>query len=283
MNYLIEYSIFNPENQQDKFTGRVSLYSLGKSSETNSKNLKVNSNISEKLKTFVTYQDFTALSSADTITFINDFIKNCNESDTSLKTGLRLFPNNEVKYPFFYRPDKTFYDLMTTPSGSSATTINLTSIYAGIKLNPAIQSGFNLVYAKDKTGTPTDCKTTTVVSQETVVQSHTVASLGSDKIYLLSHNSQIPGKGKINFDDTLCGIPSDVFTQQIDKKTSSLVRGEELLELLNLIVKFLVSHTHAFPGYPPVKKTFTGIESQKILSEMQNAVNKILNKDIKLN
>lgn len=284
VNYLIEYSIFNPENLLDKFTGRVSLYSLGRGTETNTKNLTVNSNIPEKLQTFVTYQDFDALSSADTITFINDFIKNCNESDVSVKTGLRLFPNNETKFPFFYRPDKSFYDLMTSPAtGSTATTVNLTAIYSGIKLNPAIQSGFNLVYSKDKTGTPTDTKTQTFTPQETVVQSNTVAALGGDKIYLLSQNSQIPGKGKINFDDTLYGISTDVFTQQIEKKTSSLVRGEELLELLNLIVKFLVEHTHAFPGKPPVGVTYNQLSSQQVLTAMQNAVNKILNKDIKIN
>jgi hypothetical protein len=62
-----------------------------------------------------------------------------------------------------------------------------------------------------------------------------------------------------------------------------MVRGEELLELINLIVKFLVTHTHAYPGLPPVPVTQEGTNTQTILTELNNAVNKILSKNIRLN
>lgn len=62
-----------------------------------------------------------------------------------------------------------------------------------------------------------------------------------------------------------------------------MVRGEELLELINLIVRFLVTHTHAYPGLPPVPVTQDGTSTQSILSELQNAVNKILNGNIRVN
>jgi len=62
-----------------------------------------------------------------------------------------------------------------------------------------------------------------------------------------------------------------------------MVRGEELLELINLIVRFLVTHTHAYPGLAPVPTTEDGSTTQSINTEMQNAVNKILNKNIRLN
>jgi len=62
-----------------------------------------------------------------------------------------------------------------------------------------------------------------------------------------------------------------------------MVRGEELIELLNLIVRFLLTHTHAFPGMPPVPITQDGSTAQKLLTEMQNALNKVLNKDIRIN
>lgn len=112
--------------------------------------------------------------------------------------------------------------------------------------------------------------------------SNTKAALGGDKVYLLSHNSQIPGKGKINFDDTLYGIGIEKFAE-IESKTSSSVRGEELLELINLIVRFLITHTHAYPGLPPIPITQDGSSSRIILTELQNAVNKILNSNIRLN
>jgi hypothetical protein len=62
-----------------------------------------------------------------------------------------------------------------------------------------------------------------------------------------------------------------------------MVRGEELLELINLIVKFLITHTHAYPNLPPVEITQEGTSTTDILNEMQNAVKKILNSNIRLN
>jgi len=62
-----------------------------------------------------------------------------------------------------------------------------------------------------------------------------------------------------------------------------MVRGEELLELLNLIVRFLSTHTHAFPGLPPVPVSQDGSSVTSMLSAMQNAVNTILNQNIRLN
>ena len=90
-------------------------------------------------------------------------------------------------------------------------------------------------------------------------------------------------KEKINFADTIYGIPLSAFTDEIRVKTSSLVRGEELLELINLIVRFLLTHTHAYPGLPPVDITEDGISSDDILTEIQKAATKILNSNIRLN
>jgi hypothetical protein len=62
-----------------------------------------------------------------------------------------------------------------------------------------------------------------------------------------------------------------------------MVRGEELMELINLIVRFLITHTHAFPGLPPLPVGYDGSTSTAILTELQNAANKILNANIRLN
>jgi hypothetical protein len=65
--------------------------------------------------------------------------------------------------------------------------------------------------------------------------------------------------------------------------TSSLVRGEELLELINLIVRFLITHAHPFPGLPPVSVTEDGSTINNLLSELSLATKKILNKKIRMN
>jgi hypothetical protein len=287
--YLIEWVIINPENTQDKFSGSVYLYQLKPNVTVNSEFLTVDSEISENLKKLVAIESFTMLSKTDTIKFINDFIKQCNDTDVT-KSGVRLFNDNDAanKFPIYYRPNIIMYSKLnpSTPLGSSATPIevsNISDIYRGVKLNPALRGGANLIYKKDTVGYPTTPTKLVVPQQKYVNQESSYGALGSDILFLVSHNSQIPGKGKINFDDTLYGISPEKFTNELLPKTSSMVRGEELLELINLIVKFLVTHTHAYPGLPPVPVTQDGSNIQAILTELNDAVNKILSKNIRLN
>ena len=140
-----------------------------------------------------------------------------------------------------------------------------------------------MIYSKNNLETVATPKRKIVDNSTYVPQQATYSALGGDKVFLLSHNSAIPSKGKINFDNTLYGITPEQYGDEIVPKTSSMVRGEELMELINLIVRFLVTHTHAYPGLPPVPITQDGTKAQSILSELQNAVNKILNGNIRLN
>lgn len=277
--YLIEYNILNPENTQDKFTGSVVLYQLKPDITINSNNIGVDSKIGENLKTIVTSEDFMALTKLETINYINSFIKNCNDKNVS-KKGVKLFFGNE-KFPIYYRPSSNFYSKLS--GQPSVEQKNLSEIFKGIKLNPAVAGGYGLIYAKNKLGSPTNPKISNIKQVKYVPKPGVYGALGSDKIFLLSHLSAIPGKGKINFDDTLYGITQEKFADEIIPKTSSFVRGEELLELINLIVRFLITHTHAYPGLPPVPVTQDGTNSADILNELQNAVNKILNTNIRLN
>jgi hypothetical protein len=287
--YLIEWVVINPENTQDKFSGSVYLYQLKPSFQVNTKFISVDSEISENSKKLVAIESFAMLSKTETIKFINNFIKTCNETDVT-KSGVRLFNDNNAdnKFPIFYRPSPLMYSKLnpSTPLGSSATPIevsNISDIYKGIKLDPSLRGGYGLIYTKGKVGFPSTPKKFVVPQQKYVNQEASYGALGSDTLFLVSHNSQIPGKGKINFDDTLYGISPEKFTNELLPKTSSMVRGEELLELINLIVKFLVTHTHAYPGLPPVPVTQEGTNAQSILTELNNAVNKILSKNIRLN
>ena len=237
----------------------------------------------------VALQSFSLLSLDETIKFINNFIKTCNTKNVTT-SGTKLFPdnNNSTKFPIFYRPNNLMYNKLnpSTTEGSGASNIvvkNISDINKGIKLSPAIKGGSGLIYTKNKVGTPKTPVKKTLNESRYITGETTYGALGSDKLFLLSHNSQIPGKGKINFDDTLYGISVEKFADEIIPKTSSLVRGEELLELINMIVRFLVTHTHAYPGLPPVTVTQDGSSVDKILAELQNAVNKILNGNIRLN
>ena len=287
--YLIEWTLVNPENAHDKFTGAVYLYQLKPDVTINSKNITVDSEISENLKKLVATESFTMLSKTQTIEFINNFINTCNQSNVT-KSGVKLFTDNNdsSKFPIFYRPNTIMYSKLipSTPLGSTATPIevsNISDIYKGVKLNPSLKGGYGLIYAKGKVGNPRTPVKKVVKQQKYINQESSYGALGSDVLFLVSHNSQVPGKGKINFDDTLYGITPEKFANEFLPKTSSMVRGEELLELINLIVKFLITHTHAYPGLPPIPVTQDGTNAQTILVELNNAVNKILSKNIRLN
>lgn len=286
--YLIEWLITNPENTQDKFSGAVYLYQLKPDLSINSKNITVNSDVSENLKTLVASESFVALSKTNTIDFINNFIKTCNTSNFTA-SGIQLFPTNneDNKFPIFYRPNQSMYSLLNPSNGvnpsGNLTVKNVSEIFNGVKLNPALKGGFGLIYAKNKVGFPKTPVKRVVPQVKYNPTSTTYGALGSDKLFLLSHNSQIPGKKKINFDNTLYGISSEKFADEVLPNTSSMVRGEELMELLNLIVRFLTTHTHAFPGLPPVPVTQDGSNSVDILKEMNNALEKILNSNIRIN
>jgi len=268
--YLIEWTLVNPENAHDKFTGAVYLYQLKPDVTINSKNITVDSEISENLKKLVATESFTMLSKTQTIEFINNFINTCNQSNVT-RSGVKLFTDNNDsnKFPIFYRPNTIMYSKLSpsTPLGSTATPIevsNISDIYKGVKLNPSLKGGYGLIYTKGKVGNPRTPVKKVVKQQKYINQESSYGALGSDLLFLVSHNSQIPGKGKINFDDTLYGITPEKFANEFLPKTSSMVRGEELLELINLIVKFLITHTHAYPGLPPIPVTQDGTNAQTI-------------------
>lgn len=287
VKHLIEWVITNPENTKDTFTGAVYLYKLKSDESVNSKNLTVDTVVEETLKSLVAVESFINKTKKETINFINDFIKTCNDSNYT-RTGSVLFTDPNNKFPIFYRPNNLTYNVLKSSSpktqSSNQSLKNVSDIFNGVKLLPALKvSGYGLIYAQNSVGTPINLKSSNVPQSVFLNSQSTYGALGSDYLFLLSHNSSIPGKGTINFDDTLYGINLEQFVDEILPKTSSLVRGEELLELINLIVRFLVTHTHAYPGLAPVPITQDGSNVQDILTELQNAATKILNNNIRLN
>jgi len=107
--------------------------------------------------------------------------------------------------------------------------------------------------------------------------------MGGDYVYLLSHKSNKISTGKVNLSDTLYGIEEYTLSDEIEPKTSSTVRGEELVELLNLVVQFVIGHVHPYHGMVPDSTSVNGVTADKLLEELRNANQKILNKYIRIN
>ena len=147
-----------------------------------------------------------------------------------------------------------------------------------------IKSGYGLVLdSKLSPNIPFERQKSTYVSSSAQISDNTAALLGATRLYFLSNETEIPGKSKINFDGSIYGIEKEQIDNEIEPNTSSMVRGEELLELLQLIVKFCITHVHPYPGLPPTPTTVDGTTVDDLLSNMLNAYQKVLNSNIRLN
>lgn len=281
VKYLVEWDVTNPENQSDLFSGAVRLYRLKPNENTQSKNLKVNTSL-EQYKFIINQEEFYDLSLNNVVKLINSYIQVCN-SKTKLSTGQVLFSAIEDRYPIYFRPTNRIYDFLINSSDIKVKQ-NLSSIFKDVKLNHNDkQGGYGLIYALNKTGEPINVSFKGITPTDSIELPETHAALGGQYVYLLSQYSQPPGKEKINFLNNLYGIPESQFNTQIQNNTSSMVRGEELLDLLNLIVRFVVSHEHGYPGEPPISITQDGSTVSNLLKELNEANQKVLNQYIRLN
>jgi hypothetical protein len=108
--------------------------------------------------------------------------------------------------------------------------------------------------------------------------------MGAETLYFLSHLETIPGKEKVDLSNSIYGISANTVFEQILPNTSSMVRGEELMELLRLIVNFLITHDHPYPQLPPTPiAAASNISTQDLLTTLQEAYQKVLNKNIRIN
>jgi hypothetical protein len=162
---------------------------------------------------------------------------------------------------------------------------NMIKLMSMVKISATdITPGYGLVIDyKLSPNIPFEFQSSAFAPSTTKLSENTAALLGANRLYLLSNETEIPGKTKINFDNSIYGIEQDDITNNIEPNTSSMVRGEELLELLQLIVRFCITHVHPYPGMPPTPVTVDGLSSDELLSNMFNAYQKVLNSNIRLN
>jgi hypothetical protein len=150
--------------------------------------------------------------------------------------------------------------------------------------NTDIQSGYGLVLdSKLSPNIPYEVEKSVYVSSSAQITDNSAALLGGTRLYLLSNETEIPGKSKINFDGSVYGIEKEQIDNEIEPNTSSMVRGEELLELLDLIVRFCLTHVHEYPLLSPSSQTITNIKKDDVTFAMRNAYQKVLNSNIRIN
>ena len=280
IKYLIEYDVLNPENQFSAFTGVLYIYQLRterQAEKTLTGNFNVNTNLDLSGATdgvqLIRMINFPLGLTLDQLsTQINQRLRNI---ITDPSTAL-LSPTVKIneQYPFYYRPSKKIFDLITKPTPTQlVSSTNMLQLTSMVKISTSMKvPGYGLVLdSKISPNVPFEVQNSAFVPSTSTLSENTAGLMGATKLFLLSNETEIPGKTKINFDNSIYGIDQDKVINEIEPNTSSMVRGEELLELLQLIVRFCVTHVHPYPGLPPTPTTVDGTTVDDLLSNMLNA------------
>jgi hypothetical protein len=164
--------------------------------------------------------------------------------------------------------------------------IKLISLIAFPKSQKSNPPGAGLISKKDMYGLQKVSKKVSYTPYKTEVGDFGYAVLGSEKIFIVSNGSKIPGRPSIELNSSdVYGINEPTLAINYYESTNSMVRGEALKDLLNLMYTFLTTHIHEFHRYPPYKytdkNTLVGLEQLK--SEWDLFDSKVLNQNIRIN
>lgn len=293
IKYLIEYDVINPENQFSAFTANLYIYSL----RTDEKAYKTLTSVFD----YNSELDLTGSTDGVTLVRMINFPIGLNFNDLSNQINQRLKSivtdpktsllnpslNLNEQFPFYYRPSKRLRDLTTnfTGTGDLIAAGNMAYLQTLVKISSTdLTPGYSLVLnAKLSPELPYSIRKDVSVPSKAEMVNNSVGLIGANQLFLLSHDSIIPGKDPVDLKNSVYGIDPDDIVNQIEPNTSSMVRGEELLELLNLMVRFCLTHVHPYPLMPPSSVTLDGLSTDDLLAKMQEAYQKVLNSNIRIN
>ena len=290
---LVEYNVNNPDNDSNAYSGGIYIYTLTPSERNGSQSFGLGTDV-EGTKNLLIVFDFLALT-VDTLTrLINaiiDGVSKRNVPDLSNITtsvtplSYSLTQDGSSIFPFYFRPQPSLYDKLSSETSQTNEKLFVVNLMSGVKAVPSdLTPGYGLVYDQTKRGdVPFTPEKNEIIPEKEVLLNNTASIMGGDYVYLLSHKSNKKSTGKINLSDTLYGISEYNLSDEIEPKTSSTVRGEELIELLNLVVQFVIGHVHPYHGMVPDSTSVNGVTKDKLLEELKNANQKILNKYIRIN
>jgi hypothetical protein len=236
---------------------------------------------------------FTIDVTDDNINFIHSEINNIFYTiiDKGLKGLLRTFgelfsqlsnsdlPNEGEDFPLYFRPSVSFLEMSPSTVGEETTKESILSKIRIHTLGP--KSG--LIWSQTQLSAPTKTKKIKSLVLKTINSSpeQTFASLKSDKLFLLSTDTNEAGKS-INFNSlNKYEYTQEDYVKNIEPNTYSTVRGENLLEMLKSIIAVLENHEHNVVGPYVHNETFE--QSVRMKEQFKTLENDILNKSIRIN
>jgi hypothetical protein len=191
--------------------------------------------------------------------------------------GLKgIDPLYQIKdlHPFYFRPTSELRERTGNETNKNTILDNITVRRIG--------PGNGLVWSQSEPNPPqTTTKekvTKTKIDPNSSEQSF--GSIISDKLYFLSTDTNEPG-GSIHFDELdKYELTQPDYIQKIEPNTYSVVRGENLLNLLSAIIDVLQSHRHNIND-PYARQDYP--QHNRLMELFKKMEEEILNKSIRIN
>lgn len=197
-------------------------------------------------------------------------------------------------HPLYYRPgpmlrsflkgqESTMYQFL--PGQYEEINANVLSYVNAIGLDGVTTEGGGLAFTEKITQREVTTKEVkSIKEKETYNENEQQGFIvgGAEKIYLFSHNSSDIGGGILLGDNY--GMNQVELIKDVEKKTSPMVRGDKLIELLEVMKKYMISHTHKYPLEAPCPTCTDGTTTnQELTQKLEEAKEKMLNKNIRIN
>jgi hypothetical protein len=279
----LEYDIDNLESDSSNggtFSGEIRIYDLKQSDKTLSTNINENTILNDVVGNAPIFQHAFQGVPIEQVAILFNKILN---SATSFGGLISIPPSvnyvmRDPRYPLYFRYGPNISEALNERGirRDNAVLFKNSVIYMGLIGNGVIYGPNDVV----KLPVP---KSEVVFKKQTLPTEDTYLTLGSRTLYLLSHDTNIESKGFVDISDGVCKL-SQKKLEDIVSKTDPMVRGDELMKLISLIVSFLVSHVHN-PNEGPDAGPYGAnkVTIQTILTALENANNTILNQNIRIN
>jgi hypothetical protein len=272
---LVEYEVYNIGSVDTLFSGVINCYKIKNHvyNLTDTFYFDQNKEVGDDNKALIYSKSFSGATLEQIGRDISQELRKIDVSETQFDLNPEFFKVNT--HPFYYKPSKSFFDSLTTDQA----TLNAQKLYSYINLGTT--NAFGLSYSTLEKYVPSKKVNKTIKEQNKVNKPTTIGSMISDMIYLLSYEANVPNDAdKINFAKlNNYELTQEEILEEILPKTFSGVRGEPLLYLLELMVKWMITHIHnpAEVGIGP-----EGLKDE-MLKELQSAKDKIINQKLRIN
>lgn len=252
INNVVIYNL-NTDN-----SGYVNVYKL--TTPKNTSTININTDLTNLISTPAITYTFSANTQTIGISYINQFLSfldNNQIKNQNTDTGIITVNQPVVGVPYLLKPLAT------------------DTKYSNIKVFNVTTQGFRTIKPIE-----TQLVDTLEENINTTIDYQNYMVALSDMLYLLSNETAIPEKGFINFDGINNGFTVDKITGDINDKTEPMVRGDQLVKALIIIINAFLNHVHSGFGFMNVNQTDEIQKLTKLKSELNSL---ILNHKIRIN